>query len=73
MSIEGLWVVQFRSNSMDMGTGVAVFVDGKIHGGDASYYYTGEYSENENKMNAELLVERYGEGSDIFGLAACRT
>jgi len=41
--MEGLWTMEFGSNAGIFGSGVIVMRDGKIEGGDASYYYIGSY------------------------------
>ena len=41
--MEGLWTIEFGSNSGVFGSGVVVLREGKIEGGDASYYYVGTY------------------------------
>ena len=41
--MEGLWTIEFGSNAGVFGSGVVVLRDGKIEGGDASYFYLGSY------------------------------
>lgn len=41
--MEGLWTVEFGSNAGLFGSGVVVMRDGRIEGGDNSYYYVGTY------------------------------
>jgi hypothetical protein len=41
--MQGLWTIEFGSNVGVYGSGVIVMRDGKIQGGDASYYYDGSY------------------------------
>lgn len=43
--MQGLWTIEFGSNVGVYGSGVIVMRDGKIKGGDASYYYDGSYEE----------------------------
>jgi hypothetical protein len=43
--MQGLWTIEFGSNVGVYGSGVIVMRDGKIQGGDASYYYDGSYEE----------------------------
>jgi hypothetical protein len=43
MSMNGLWTVEFGSNTGISGGGVAVLRDGAILGGDSTHYYVGEY------------------------------
>ena len=42
--MEGLWTIEFGSNSGLFGSGVIVLHEGKIMGGDASHYYFGTYA-----------------------------
>jgi hypothetical protein len=41
--MEGLWTIEFGSHAGLFGSGVAVLRDGKIEGGDDSYFYLGSY------------------------------
>lgn len=41
------------------GSGVIVFRDGKIVGGDAYLYYTGSYTAKDNTFKGEVLVQRH--------------
>jgi len=41
--MEGLWTVEFGSNVGTFASGVFVMREGKIEGGDASYFYVGSY------------------------------
>jgi hypothetical protein len=42
-NFDGLWTAEFGSSTGMFGGGVAVFLNGKILGGDATYFYIGEY------------------------------
>ena len=42
--LEGLYSVKFSSNVGNWGAGVALFTNGKVYGGDASYYHRGTAS-----------------------------
>ena len=52
--MEGLWTAEFGSSAGTFGGGVAIFRDGKILGGDGTYYYIGEYSLAGNTLRATL-------------------
>jgi hypothetical protein len=41
------------------GSGVVVFRDGKIVGGDAYLFYTGTYIVRDNTFKGEVLVQRH--------------
>jgi T3SS negative regulator,GrlR len=52
------------------GSGVVVFRDGKIVGGDAYLFYTGTYSAKDNTFKGEVLVQRHTSSPDanpLFG------
>ncbi|SRR5579871_171694 len=52
------------------GSGVVVFRDGKIVGGDAFLFYTGTYSVKGNTFKGEVLVQRHTSSPDanpLFG------
>ncbi len=52
------------------GSGVVVFRDGKIVGGDAYLFYTGNYSVKGNTFKGEVLVQRHTSSPDanpLFG------
>lgn len=54
------------------GSGVILFRDGKILGGDAYLYYTGSYTvKNNNTFKGEVLVQRHtsprGDDNPLFG------
>ncbi|MBV9560526.1 MAG: hypothetical protein JOY90_08700 [Bradyrhizobium sp.] len=52
------------------GSGVVVFRDGKIVGGDAYLYYLGSYTVKDNTFKGEVLVQRHTSSPDanpLFG------
>lgn len=52
------------------GSGVVVFRDGKIVGGDAFLFYTGTYIVKDNTFKGEVLVQRHTSSPDanpLFG------
>src|SRR3979490_384943 len=52
------------------GSGVIVFRDGKILGGDAYLFYTGSYSVKGDSFKGEVLVQRHTSSPDanpLFG------
>src|SRR5947199_3022012 len=52
------------------GSGVVVFRDGKILGGDAYLFYTGSYSVKGDSFKGEVLVQRHTSSADanpLFG------
>jgi hypothetical protein len=47
------------------GSGVVIFRDGKILGGDAYLYYTGSYSVNGDAFRGEVLVSQHTRSPDV--------
>jgi hypothetical protein len=62
--MEGLWTAEFGSNTGGFGTGVIILRDGKMLGGDASYYYVGEYNFTGNDFRATLTTSPFIEGAE---------
>lgn len=42
--LDGLWTAEFGSSTGEFGGGVIILQNGKILGGDAGYFYIGEYT-----------------------------
>ena len=67
--MQGLWTIEFGSNVGVYGSGVVVMRDGKIKGGDASYYYDGSYEEpnpaaaDPSKFRAKIAVKAFLPGA----------
>jgi hypothetical protein len=51
--------VSLQDGRVGKGSGVIVFRDGKIVGGDAYLYYTGSYSVKDDTFKGEVLVQRH--------------
>lgn len=66
--LEGLWTVLFQSNFQTVGTGVAVFTQDRILGGDTFYYYDGHVNTQGTRAEATIKVVRFNKvGMAIFG------
>src|ERR1017187_4988152 len=66
--IEGLWIVQYEGLQGN-GGGVAVFVNGKILGGDTGYTYIGTYAIQNNTLSARVKVSNFLPGvPNVLGL-----
>lgn len=66
--IDGLWTAEFGSTADMFGSGVIVFRDGKILGGDATHFYVGEYKLSGNDFEATIRVSPFIDGAEsIFG------
>jgi hypothetical protein len=62
--MNGLWTAEFGSSRGIFGGGVAFFHDGKIWGGDATYYYLGEYTLKGNTFKATLRISPFIQGAE---------
>jgi hypothetical protein len=62
--MNGLWTAEFGSSTGIFGGGVAFFSDGKIWGGDATYYYVGEYATSGDTFKATLRIAPFIEGAE---------
>jgi T3SS negative regulator,GrlR len=51
--------VSLQDGRVGKGSGVIVFRDGKIVGGDAYLFYTGSYTVKDNTFKGEVLVQRH--------------
>jgi hypothetical protein len=56
--VEGLWIVQYVG-LQGHGGGVAVFVNGKVLGGDTGYTYVGAYTVQDNMLAARVRVSNF--------------
>jgi hypothetical protein len=55
---EGFWIVQFEGLAGG-GGGVAVFIKGRIFGGDSAYSYLGKYQTVGNSIKAQVSVHNF--------------
>jgi hypothetical protein len=66
--------VSLQDGRVGKGSGVIVFRDGKIVGGDAYLFYTGTYTVKDDTFKGEVLVQRHttprGNDNPLFGGAA---
>jgi T3SS negative regulator,GrlR len=51
--------VNLQDGRLGKGSGVIVFRDGKIVGGDAYLFYTGTYTVKDDTFKGEVLVQRH--------------
>src|SRR5882724_10016154 len=62
--------VTLQDGRSGKGSGVIMFREGKILGGDASLFYNGSYSTKGDAFKGEVLVQRHTRSSDanpLFG------
>lgn len=71
---KGIFALSFESEEKQIGSGFAVFIDGKITGGDTEFVYRGTYHCNESSspdlipFTAKVIVQYYkGINLAIFG------
>jgi hypothetical protein len=68
LELNGLWTASFASGSDDSGAGVVVLLNGTIHGGNSSYYYTGTYFVDGPNFKGRMTATHFfGDLSKIFG------
>lgn len=56
--VEGFWIVQYEGMKGN-GGGVAMFIKGKIFGGDTGYTYTGSYQTQGDSVRAQVKVRNF--------------
>ena len=56
--IEGFWIVQYEGMQGN-GGGVAMFIKGKVFGGDSGYTYTGSYRIQGISVKANVTVRNF--------------
>src|SRR5947208_9973795 len=62
--------VSLQDGRTGKGSGVVMFRDGQILGGDAYLFYTGSYTVNGSSFKGEVLVQRHTSSPDanpLFG------
>ncbi len=59
-SPSGLWSVIFGTANGNIATGVMVFDDHRIAGGDSNFYDTGNYRCDGDEITAQIKVAHYG-------------
>lgn len=66
--VEALWTAEFVSSTGRAGIGVAVFDNGRLYGGDTSYFFIGSYTLSGDSITVDVHVTHYaGLPSNIFG------
>jgi hypothetical protein len=63
LKIDGLWTAEFGSSAGSFGGGVAVFQNGRILGGDGTYFYVGEYKLEDGNFEATLRISPFIDGA----------
>lgn len=66
--LDGLWAVQVQRPEFTSG-GVAVFIKGKVFGGDNGFTWIGTYEGNEKLLKAQVLVHNFDPSiQSVFGM-----
>jgi hypothetical protein len=63
-AMDGLWTAEFGSSTGMFGGGVVVFQNGRLLGGDGTYYYTGHFALTGDAFQATLTVSPFIEGAE---------
>ena len=63
-AMDGLWTAEFGTSTGGFGGGVVVFRDGKVLGGDATYFYVGEYKFKGKDFEARLKSSPFVKGAE---------
>lgn len=75
--IDGIWSAQFYvppSGAGVFGSGVVVFSNGSISGGDSTYYYRGNYKIINGKFSATVSIIHYsGPYNNVMGVGTKQT
>jgi hypothetical protein len=58
MGLDGLWIVQFTGKDI-LGSGVAVFSNGKVFGGETGFYYVGTYAAQGKAVKARVVIRNF--------------
>ncbi|HSZ61461.1 MAG TPA: GrlR family regulatory protein [Terriglobales bacterium] len=58
MALDGLWIVQFTGKNI-LGSGVTVFNNGKVFGGETGFYYIGTYEIDGKVVKARVVIRNF--------------
>ena len=65
--MDGFYTVHFETAN-GSGAGVVILRSGDVRGGDSSFYFTGTFAEDGEKMSATIKVARHSAGlTSVFG------
>jgi hypothetical protein len=66
--MNGLWTIEFASPLGRAGSGIIVLNEGRLLGGDASYYYSGEYTIEGDVIQGRAHINRFDpNGISVLG------
>jgi T3SS negative regulator,GrlR len=58
MPVDGFWIVQFTGTEV-YGSGVVVFSNGKLFGGETGFYYVGTYESDGKVVKARVMIRNF--------------
>jgi hypothetical protein len=58
MPLDGLWIARFTAAEL-FGSGVVVFINGKIFGGETGFYYIGTYEMEGAILKARVMIRHF--------------
>jgi hypothetical protein len=61
--MDGLWTAEFGTSAGMFGGGVVVFQNGRVLGGDGTYYYVGDYKLTGNEFQATIKSSPFIKGA----------
>ncbi|MGD9158936.1 MAG: hypothetical protein PVG39_11055 [Desulfobacteraceae bacterium] len=65
---DGIYSIIFKSSIGELGGGLVVIDEGKIHGGNVKYIIKGFYNKKGNAIESQIKVEHYqGPLDSVFG------
>lgn len=68
MSVDGKYSVWFKT-PLGEGTGIVIFKDGSITGGDTVIGYAGSYQQAGDDFSADITIKRHSLGQlSVFGI-----
>lgn len=66
--ISGIYFVEFRASTRNVGAGLVIIDDGVVNGGDATYLYRGRFDHYAGSLRASIEVSHYrGEVNAVMG------
>jgi hypothetical protein len=66
--MDGLWSAQFEAMG-NRGSGVAVFISGKVLGGDSGFMWSGTFQESGDSLKAAVHVKNFEPSiQSVFGV-----
>lgn len=58
MAVDGFWIAQFTGKEI-YGTGVVLFSNGKVFGGETGFYYIGTYEADGKVVKARVMIRNF--------------